>query len=273
MNDFILIRDLKIYATHGVLAKEKEQGQFFYLTIKLYLSCSKASATDDLTASINYADVCHLITSYLKDHCFDLIESVAGKTIELLFSTYPQLSKIEVTVSKPSAPIGLPFDTVCLHMERKKHTAYISLGSNMGNTKEHLEYGLSALNNHPYCFVTSVSDFIITKPYGPVAQADFLNACACVETWLDAEEFLDLLLSIEASAHRERLIHWGPRTLDLDLLLFDNEIHSTKHLTVPHPEMHKRQFVLEPLAQIAPYALHPLLNKRISELFESLPTS
>lgn len=272
MNDFIYIDDLKIYATHGVLNFEKENGQFFYLSARILLPLSAAAATDDLALSVNYAEICRRITDFVRSHCFDLIETLCERTIDELMRSYPVFREVTLTVKKPSAPIGLPLKTVAISMTRTRHAAYIALGSNMGNKEHYLKEALRLLDLHPCCKVTKVSDFLITKPYGPVAQDDFLNACAEVETWMSSEDFLSLLLKTEAENGRTRLIHWGPRTLDLDLLLFDDEIKSTAFLTLPHPEMHKRRFVLEPLNQIAPYALHPLLMRRISELYESLPT-
>ena len=93
-----------------------------------------------------------------------------------------------------------------------------------------------------------------------------------MSTILTANELLELLLSIEKEAKREREIHWGPRTLDLDLLFYDDLILDTKKLTIPHPELHKRGFVLEPMAQLNPYFRHPILNMRIKELLEAIQT-
>lgn len=270
--DSIIIDDLKIYASHGVLRFEKENGQFFYLSARILFPLSAAAENDDLMRSVNYAEICRHITEFVRSHCFDLIETLCERTIDELMQHYPVFREVTLTVKKPSAPIGLPLKTVAISMTRARHTAYIALGSNIGNKEQYLTDALRRLDLHPCCKVTKVSDFLITKPYGPVPQDDFLNACAEVETWLSPEDFLTLLLKIEAENGRKRLIHWGPRTLDLDLLLFDDEIKSTAFLTLPHPDMHKRRFVLEPLNQIAPYALHPLLMKRVSELYESLPT-
>lgn len=270
--DSITIDELKIYATHGVLAFEKEDGQFFYLSARIHLPLYAAAENDNLALSVNYAEICSHITDFTRSHCFDLIETLCEKIIDELMQSYPVFREITLTVKKPSAPIGLPLKTAAISMTRTRRTAYIALGSNMGNKELYLKNALRLLNLHPCCKVIKVSDFLVTEPYGPVAQDEFLNACAAVETWLSPEDFLSLLLKIEAENGRTRSIHWGPRTLDLDLLLFGSEVKSTAFLTLPHPEMHKRRFVLEPLNQIAPYALHPLLRKRISELYESLPT-
>ena len=115
-----------------------------------------------------------------------------------------------------------------------------------------------------------MSDFITTAPYGGVEQDDFLNGALKLRTLLPPEELLDRLHEIEAQANRKRIIHWGPRTLDLDILLYDDLILDTPDLYIPHIEMQKRDFVLEPLAQIAPYARHPVYQRTVSQLLELL---
>lgn len=108
-----------------------------------------------------------------------------------------------------------------------------------------------------------------TAPVGPVAQGDFLNAAAEIETELAPESLLEAMAAIEVRAGREprdRRQHWGPRTLDMDLLLYDQQVLSTPTLTVPHPRLHERWFVLRPLADLDPGAMHPVLRRSIGEL-------
>ena len=114
------------------------------------------------------------------------------------------------------------------------------------------------------------SSYLVTKPYGGVEQDDFLNACVELETLLPPAELLGRLHEIEQAAHRERLIRWGPRTLDLDILLYDDLILETGDLVIPHVEMHLRDFVLRPLREIAPHKHHPVFQKTITQLAEAL---
>ena len=114
------------------------------------------------------------------------------------------------------------------------------------------------------------SSYLVTKPYGGVEQDDFLNACVELETLLPPAELLERLHEIEQAAHRERLIRWGPRTLDLDILLYDDLILETGDLVIPHVEMHLRDFVLRPLREIAPHKRHPDFQKTITQLAEAL---
>lgn len=120
--------------------------------------------------------------------------------------------------------------------------------------------------------VAQTSQIRETHPLGgPSGQGDFLNAVAGVVTSLDAVALLDVLQTIEDRFGRQRWERWGPRTLDLDLLLYDDAVIETERLVVPHPRMHERRFVLEPLCDIAPEAIHPVLRLTARELLERLP--
>lgn len=110
----------------------------------------------------------------------------------------------------------------------------------------------------------------MTEPYGGVEQDDFLNACLILKTLISPEELLEKLHEIEKEAHRERIIRWGPRTLDLDILLYDDLVMENDELIIPHVEMHMRDFVLKPLSEIAPNVRHPIYKKTISQLLKEL---
>ena len=150
------------------------------------------------------------------------------------------------------------------------HRAYIALGSNLGDKKGYLDLAVQRLTDAEGCYVEQVSDYIVTAPYGGVAQDDFLNGCLELSTLLTPEELLVLLHIIEAEADRKREVRWGPRTLDLDILLYDDLTMDSQDLTIPHVEMHKRDFVLIPLAQIAPWVRHPVLGKSVQEMREEI---
>jgi len=155
-------------------------------------------------------------------------------------------------------------------MAESWHTAAIALGSNLGDKKAYLEGALSSIKNNLHFRSVRVSDFIETEPYGGVEQDNFLNGALVCQTDLDPHQLLDYLHLLEQAAHRQRLVHWGPRTLDLDILLYDDLILNDEDLIIPHMEMHKRDFVLAPLSQIAPDFVHPVLKKTVSQLLASL---
>ena len=150
-------------------------------------------------------------------------------------------------------------------------TAYIALGSNQGDRRDHLDRAIQALQEHPHIDVTQVSSYHETAPVGgPPGQSNFLNAAAQLKTDLSAKDLLNALLEVERALGRVRRERHGSRTIDLDLLLYENEVLQEPGLTVPHPAMHEREFVLKPLADIAPRVIHPLMDASVQDLLESL---
>jgi 2-amino-4-hydroxy-6-hydroxymethyldihydropteridine diphosphokinase len=149
--------------------------------------------------------------------------------------------------------------------------ALIGLGSNLGDRRAMLEGAIAALKVTSGVRVLRVSSFHETEPVGgPPGQGTYLNAAAALETTLDPTELLHVLQSIETRSGRVRTVRWGERTLDLDLLLFDDRIIQTPELTVPHPRLTVRRFVLEPLAEVAPDAIEPGTGWTVSELLREL---
>lgn len=147
--------------------------------------------------------------------------------------------------------------------------AYIALGSNLGDKEKNLRRALLLLTQQGVEIVR-VSSFLSTEPYGVTDQPQFLNAVACVRTSLAPLALLDVLLATELAMGRVRLRHWGERNIDLDLLLYEDVVLDTPRLRLPHPDMQNRDFVLLPLAEIAPELKHPTLQKTIWELKKDL---
>lgn len=268
--DKIFIEGLEIFARHGVLSEENALGQKFIISAELKCDTREAGKSDDLTKSVNYAEVCSLINRVMTENTYKLIEAAAEKIAEKILLTYQAVRSVTVSLKKPWAPIAMNLNTVGVEITRQRHTAYISLGSNMGDKRAHLEGAVKEISQNPLVSVTKVSDFIVTEPVGEVEQDDFLNGCIEVETLLTPHELLDFLHEIEQSHKRERKIHWGPRTLDLDIILYDDIILNDSDLVIPHPEAHKRGFVLRPLGEIAPNACHPVKKARIRELLTEI---
>lgn len=150
--------------------------------------------------------------------------------------------------------------------------AYIAIGSNLGNRSQTIERALNAIGSHPTIEIIARSTIIETAPVGDIEQGAYLNGVIHITTTDTARELLDALLGIESAFGRNRVNEqrWGPRTLDLDLIVYGDQIIDEPGLQVPHPRLHERSFVLIPLAEIAPDLMLPVHNETPRRLLEAL---
>ena len=268
--DQIKIDNLKIFAHHGVFDFEKEKGQNFYINAILYINLHKAGCSDDLNESTNYGEVCQFISDSMQKKTYNLIEAVAENLAKDLLIQFSKIVSLELEIRKPQAPIPLSFESVSVKISRGWHDVYLSFGSNMGDKERYIRNGLEELNQRDDCRIIKVSSLITTKPYGEVEQDNFLNGACHIKTLLTKDELLHTLQQIEKNANRERKVHWGPRTLDMDILFYDKEIYEDDQLIIPHVDIQNRLFVLEPMCQIAPNFMHPIFQKTIRIMYEEL---
>lgn len=268
--DVIKIENLKIFAYHGVFEEEKEKGQNFFINAKLKTNLKKAGRSDELRDSTHYGQVCQQIEKSMKEQNFDLIERAAEKVCEDILLTFPLIEEVTLEIRKPEAPIPLEFQSVSVTITRGWHKTYIAFGSNMGEREQTIQKGIDRLRKSPFFKKIQVSDFFYSTPYGGVRQEDFVNGVLEAETMLEPEELLEFLQETERQANRVRECHWGPRTLDLDILLYDEIVLDSKQLQIPHKDMKNRDFVLVPLAQLAGYKRHPLFQITIEEMVKNL---
>ena len=268
--DEIKLTGLKLYGHHGVLKEEKERGQEFLVDITLKTDLHPAGISDDLTKTVNYAEMAEYIAKIFDEEVFDLIEAVAEKLAGKLLIKYQTLSNVEITLHKPSAPIPLPFADVSVSVERGWHEAFVAVGSNLGDSKKIISEGVALLKESEDIVLIKEASLIKTAPYGVTDQPDFLNGMLKIKTLLTPEELLDRLNSVEALEKRERKVHWGPRTLDLDIIYYDDIVMDTERLTIPHRDMANREFVLKPLMETDPYKRHPVSGLTALEMLEKL---
>lgn len=268
--DRICIKELEIFAHHGVFEHEKINGQNFYVNAVLYVDTESAGISDDLEQSVDYGSVCSLIKKVMTEKNYNLIEAAAQAVACSILCKFRFVKSVDIEIRKPEAPIDMKFDSVSVKIHRSWHTVIIAVGSNMGDSKAYITEAVKKLSENDYIKDLRQSELIVTKPYGYTEQEDFLNGAVICQTIYSPHGLLKLLQSIENEAGRVRKIHWGPRTLDLDLILYDDEIINDADLTVPHPDMHNRMFVLKPAAELAPNYRHPVIGLTLAQLRDKL---
>lgn len=268
--DKVYLKDIEIFANHGVFQEEKVLGQKFILSLELSLDFKECARTGDLTKSVHYGELCHKVEKLFQSESIDLIETVVDKIARFILDTYEIVHEVKVKLKKPWAPIGRHLDYAAVETTMERHKAYIALGSNMGDKVKYLKDAIKEINTVEMTKVTQEATILETEPWGYTEQDTFANTVIEVITYLTPAELMKELLEIELKLNRVREIKWGPRTIDLDIILYDNIVSNDEYVIIPHPRMHQRDFVLKPLNEIAPYALHPLKGKRIFELVEEL---
>lgn len=149
------------------------------------------------------------------------------------------------------------------------HIAYIAFGSNIGNRQEYIKKAIEKLNENGMKII-KISKLYETEPYGFLEQENFINGVVKVKTEDSPQELLNKLMKIEIDLQRVRDVRWGPRTIDLDILCYDNIVIDTDNLKIPHIDMQNRRFVLEPFCDVEPDYIHPVLGKSIALLYKEL---
>ena len=233
--DKITIKNLEVFCNHCVYKEENILGQKFLVSAELSLSTRKAGLSDALEDSVSYGDVSRLITAEMKKQNDKLLERAAERIAGQILKEFPLIDSVRIEVKKPWAPVMMHLDYASVSIERGWHRVYVGVGSNMGERQAWIDMAAEALRSDGNNRNFRSAQVIETEPYGYLEQDKFLNTVFTFETLYEPEELLLRMQEIEKEAHRERKIHWGPRTLDLDLLLYDNRITESPVLTIPHP--------------------------------------
>jgi len=268
--DEIRIEGLRCFAHHGVNPAEKAVGQMFYVDAVLYTNTRNAALNDDLTLTTNYSAVADYISQGMGAKSHDLLERVAEQLAEGILRTFPLLYKIDLEIKKPHAPLKHKFTSVSVKISRAWHRVYLATGSNLGDSRAIITAATASIDAHPLIKDLQASALVGSKPYGVTGQPDFLNGALFFQTLFEPYELLAYLQGLETAAGREKNVRWGPRTLDLDILMYDDMILDDEQLTLPHPDMHRRDFVLYPLASLNDRLRHPLLGLSVAELLVNL---
>ena len=255
--DRILIEDLRVLTIIGALPHEREIAQPLRIDLSIGVDLHNAGRSDELNDTVHYGLVCERIVEMARDSKDILLERLAAKVADVVLE-FDLVELVDVTVTKlrPPVPEAVGTTSVCLTRTRAEaaappledHEVIVALGSNLGDREGYLRFAVGELGN-----VVSMSQVYETEPVGgPDGQGAYLNMVVKVQTSLDPYAFIRRCQRIEANALRQRIVHWGPRTLDVDMLFYDDVHIASERLTVPHPRINERRFVLTPLSEIAP---------------------
>lgn len=260
--DRIEVTGIRGWGHHGVLNQEKELGQQFSVDITLWLSTAPAGRADRLDRTVNYAEITADVSEEITTGAHDLIETLAERIAARVLEGRgsPLVRRVGVVVHKPAAPVGIPVGDVRVAITRDAAPieAVLALGTNLGDREAHLEQALERLAVATGIEVLWTGPILETDPVGgPDGQGAFLNTVIGLETVLGPFELLAAAHRIEREAHRERLVRWGPRTLDVDVITYGDHRSEDPELTLPHPRAHQRAFVLAPWHEARPEAELP----------------
>ena len=262
MPDRIEINGLTVTTVVGALPHEREMAQPLRVDLSLLADLHDAGRSDELGDTVNYGAVTDRVAAVVREHKDVLLERLADRIAEVVVG-FDRVEGVELTVTKLRPPIAEQVETTSVRIQRDRadydvaprtiHRAIVALGSNLGDRHAYLTLALDRLGD-----VVATSQVFETDPVGgPDEQGAYLNMVAVVETTLDPFAFFRRCQRVEAEALRQRTVRWGPRTLDVDVLFFDDVEISAPDLTIPHPGIAERRFVLTPLAEVAPERCPP----------------
>ncbi len=245
------MKEMSFFSRIGVLDFEKAKGQNFLVDLTLDYGYIQAADTDDLKQTTNYADVYSLLENYFAECKVDLLEYACNEIIDLLFSFDEKIVRVDILLKKPQAPINGKFAYMAVRQKRKRHNlVYLSLGSNLGDSVRLLDRAVEMLTAIPEVSHLRTSKYIQTMPWGKIDQPNFVNAA--VELIYQGSPFklLRQCQEIEIKLGRKRLVKWGPRLIDIDIIFFDDLEINTEELKIPHPYFRERDFVMDPILEL-----------------------
>lgn len=257
MADQIEINGLRVVTIVGALPHEREIPQPLQIDLCLDVDLHDAGTTDELGDTVHYGLVADQVVAVVAESKDILLERLVARIADDVLA-FDRVEAVEVVLTKLRPPIAVDAENTAVRIRRTRaeaalpprtsQTAYVALGSNLGDRMAYLRYAVRSLGH-----VTAMSEVYETDPVGgPDDQGAYLNMVVEIETSLDPFALLRRCQRIEAEALRQRVVQWGPRTLDVDIVLFGDLAMTGPDLTLPHPRYAERRFVLAPLSDVAP---------------------
>ena len=257
--DKITLSRMEFEGHTGCFDFEKTNGQKFIVTIDIFIDRIKGCYTDELADTVAYDKVYEITKQIVTSDRGNLIECLAQKIADGVLEYDKRIDKVQVTVSKPEAPVKGIFETMEVTVTRcRKEFVILSLGSNLGDREANILAAEKALKELSGTEGFKYASIYETEPVGLEEQPYFLNTCVGFYTDIEPFDLLDKIHVIENRLMRTRDVHWGPRTIDIDIIFYGDRVIMKPELTVPHPMWHLRSFVIVPLREIKDVGLdHP----------------
>lgn len=287
--DQISVEGIRAEGFHGVLATERKTGQLFTADVVAHVNTRAAAAKDALDRTVNYSDIADRVAEVLAGDPADLLESLAERCARVVLEM-DGVEAVDIAIHKPQAPLHVEFADVVVRIRRDLHSgslwadkrigssagashdpldgplardvfderplqpvnAVIALGGNLGSVEPTLRAAVRLLDRTAGIHVLGTSALVRSAAVGGPPQPDYYNAIVLVETALAPRELLNACQGVEVVHGRERTVANGPRTLDVDIISYDQLVGASADLTLPHPRAHERAFVLVPLADLDP---------------------
>ena len=263
--DIITLAKMEFEGHTGCLDFEKTDGQKFIVSLELYVDRIKGCYSDELSDTVDYANIYKAVKEIVTADKGNLIECLAQKISDRVLDEDKRINKVKVTVSKPEAPVNGIFDTMEVTIERRqKEYVILSLGSNLGDRENNILSAEEALKAIPGISGFKCASIYETEPVGLEDQPYFLNTCVGFYTDIEPFELLDKIHVIENELLRTREIHWGPRTIDIDIIFYGDQVIMKPELTIPHPRWNLRSFVTVPLRELKNVGLDHPDDKEVS---------
>ncbi len=266
-SDHIVLTGLKIRCIIGIFEWERKRKQDVVIDLKIPCDIRKAARRDNIAGTVDYKKIAKAVIGYVEKSRFQLIETLAERLAAFLFQNF-RLAEFELAVSKPGAIRGSQNVGVQIHRvfpsEDPAERFYLGLGSNI-NPRQNLEMALTEMEKkYP---LRGLSHVYETSPVGYVRQAPFWNMAVAVECGESAGTLRKWIRALEKKAGRRPSLNaFGPRALDIDILLRGNSLQKKRNFSLPHPDIETKAFVLFPLLEISPNLVHPALGKPLVEL-------
>ncbi|GGL42813.1 2-amino-4-hydroxy-6-hydroxymethyldihydropteridine diphosphokinase [Phycicoccus endophyticus] len=264
--DRVVLRGVRGRGHHGVFEHERREGQEFVVDVEAALDLAAAGRTDALVDSVDYGRLGAAVLARIEGEPFDLVERLAEVIAQDVLA-HSAVDEVTVTVHKPQAPVGVPFDDVAVRVVRRRAPlpVVLAVGANLpwgqSPPRDTVRSALEALAHHPALHDVRPSALVETDPVGGPEQPRYVNAVVLARTALSPASLLRELHALEAAFDRTREVRWGARTLDLDLVQYGDPatgsdvVSDREHLALPHPRAHERGFVLVPWLDADPGAV------------------